>query len=162
MGEPEKAPDRIGRTYALRYWDQAAKEHRYRYIVHAGTRYPSTGQVARVVISAAYDGQAHLGIPLFEIGDCGAGGGPSIALVSASGGGVRIAGPEKDAGGGGLVVHANERSPTLLAANPPARKGEPRFECTFTIDAERILCVSARDLLTGTLVKVNAPVHRLA
>lgn len=158
---PAKAPDRITRSYALRYRDATANEHHYRYIVHAGTRYPSAGQVARVVISAAYDGQAHLGIPLYEIGNGHDPEGPAIELVSDSGGGVRVAGPVQDAGETGRVVHANERTPTLLAANPPARKGEPRFECTFTIDAERTLCLSARDLVTGALVKVNAPVHRL-
>jgi molecular chaperone DnaK len=158
---PAPAQDRLTRTYALRYWDSAAQEHRYRFIVHSGTRYPSAGQVARVVISAAYDGQTLLGIPLCEIGGTAGGSAPQIELVSDTGGGVRLAGPVQDAEGPGQVVHANERSPTLLPANPPARKGEPRFECTFTIDADRNLCLSARDLVTGMPVKVNAPVHRL-
>jgi hypothetical protein len=74
---------------------------------------------------------------------------------------VRLAGPAQDSDGKGQAVHANERSPTLLVATPPVRKGEPRFECTFTIDPDRNLCLSARDLVTGTLVKLNAPVHRL-
>ena len=86
---------------------------------------------------------------------------PQIELVSDTGGGVRLAGPAQDADTAGQIVLANERSPTLIVATPPARKGEPRFECTFTIDPERNLCLSARDLVTGTLVKLNAPVHRL-
>jgi len=158
---PSRAADRIACSYALRYWNPAAQEHHYRFLVHGGTRYPSAGQVARVVISAAYDGQTHLGIPLYQIGETAGGTAPRIELVSDTGGGVRLAGPVQDADGWGQVVHANERSPTLLVATPPARKGEPRFECTFTIDPERNLCLSARDLLTGTLVKLNAPVHRL-
>jgi molecular chaperone DnaK (HSP70) len=158
---PGPAQDRITRSYALRYWDSSAQEHHYRFLVHSGTRYPSAGQVARVVISAAYDGQALLGIPLYEIGGTDGGSAPQIELVSATGGGVRLAGPVQDADSAGQVVHANERSPTLLPATPPARRGEPRFECTFTIDPERNLCLSARDLVTGMLVKVNAPVHRL-
>ncbi len=158
---PARAADRITRSYALRYWDPAVKEHHYRFLVHSGTRYPSAGQVARIVISAAYDGQTLLGIPLYEIGGTSGGAGTQIELVSDTGGGVRLAGPPQDAGSPGQVVHANERSPTLLVATPPARKGEPRFECTFTIDPERNLCLSARDLVTGTLVKVNVPVHRM-
>jgi hypothetical protein len=158
---PARVNDRITRSYALRYWDPATQEHHYRFIVHGGTRYPSAGQVARIVISAAYDGQTLLGIPLYEIGGTSEGVIPQIELVSTPGGGVRLAGPAQDAGTPGQVVHANERSPTLLPATPPARKGEPRFECTFTVDADRNLCISARDLVTGTLVKVNAPVHRL-
>jgi molecular chaperone DnaK (HSP70) len=158
---PAPAQDRITCSYALRYWDPAAQEHHYRFLVHSGTRYPSAGQVARIVISAAYDGQSLLGIPLYEIGGDAGGTLPRIELVSDTGGGIRIAGPAQDADGKGQVVHANERSPTLLVATPPARRGEPRFECTFTLDTERNLCLSARDLVTGTLVKVNAPVHRL-
>lgn len=158
---PAPAQDRITCSYALRYWDPAVQEHHYRFLVHSGTRYPSAGQVARIVISAAYDGQTLLGIPLYEIGGTAGRGVPQIELVSDTGGGVRFAGPAQDAESPGQVMHANERSPTLLVATPPARKGEPRFECTFTIDPDRNLCLSARDLVTGTLVKVNAPVHRL-
>ena len=158
---PAPAQDRISCSYALRYWDPALQEHHYRFLVHSGTRYPSAGQVARIIISAAYDGQTLLGIPLYEIGGSAGGGMPQIELVSDTGGGVRLAGPAQDAGSPGQVVHANERSPTLLVATPPARKGEPRFECTFTIDPERNLCISARDLVTGTLQKVNTPVHRM-
>lgn len=158
---PAPAQDRITRSYALRYWDPAVQEHHYRILVHSGTRYPSAGQVARVVISAAYDGQDLLGIPLYEIGSSAGDASCLLELVSETGGGVRLAGPSQDKEGNGRVVHANERSPTLLVASPPARRGEPRFECTFVIDPERNLCLSARDLVTGALVKVNAPVHRL-
>jgi molecular chaperone DnaK (HSP70) len=158
---PAPAQDRITCSYALRYWDAAAQEHHFRFLVHSGTRYPSAGQVARIVISAAYDGQSLLGIPLYEIGGTAGGAMPQIELVSDTGGGVRLAGPAQDADTAGQIVLANERSPTLIVATPPARKGEPRFECTFTIDPERNLCLSARDLVTGTLVKLNAPVHRL-
>jgi molecular chaperone DnaK len=158
---PARAQDQITCSYALRYWDPAAQLHHYRFLVHSGTRYPSAGQVARIVISAAYDGQTLLGIPLYEIGGTAGGAVPQIELVSDTGGGMRFAGPVQDADRPGQVVHANGRSPTLLVADPPARKGEPRFECTFSLDAERNLCLSARDLVTGMLVKVNAPVHRL-
>jgi molecular chaperone DnaK (HSP70) len=158
---PAPVQDRITRSYALRYWDPTAQEHHYRFLVRSGTRYPSAGQVARIVISAAYDGQTLLGIPIYEISNTAGGAAPQIELVLDTGGGVRLTGPAQEGDITGQVVHANERSPTLLPATPPARRGERRFECTFTIDPERHLCLSARDLVTGTLVKVNAPVHRL-
>jgi len=158
---PPEAQDRIRHSYALRYWDPTAREHHFRFLVQSGTRYPSPGQVARVIISAAYDGQILLGIPLYEIGGDIGGGSARLELVSDAGGGMRLAGPVQDADTSKEAWHANERSPTLLVAAPPARKGEPRFECTFTIDLERNLCLSARDLVTGTLVKLNAPVYRL-
>ncbi|NMB78327.1 MAG: hypothetical protein GYA23_04460 [Methanomicrobiales archaeon] len=151
--------DRITRSYALRYWNESSREHQYRYLVHGGTPYPSAGQVARVVISAAYDGQTHLGIPLYEVGS--EENGVDIEFVTDHGGGVRLAGPGKDADSKKQAVFVNERSPTLLVATPPARKDEPRFECTFTIDEGRNLCLSARDLITGKLVKLNVPVYRM-
>ena len=79
-----------------------------------------------------------LGIPLYEIGATAGESVPQIELVSDTGGGVRLAGPAQDADTPGQVVHINERSPTLLVATPPARRGEPRFECTFTIDPNGI------------------------
>jgi len=157
---PVRAPDRITNAYALRYWDPVAQEHHYRFLVHSGARFPSEGQVARIIISAAYDGQTHLGIPLCEIAGSG-GKGCGIELVSDAAGGVRLTGPAQDTDAKGQAVPVNERDLALLAAEPPVRKGEPRFECTFTIDRERNLCLSARDIVTGTLVKLNAPVYRL-
>jgi molecular chaperone DnaK (HSP70) len=155
-----RVPDRITRTYALRYWDPVLREHHYRFLVHCGTRFPSQGQVARITISAAYDGQTHLGLPLWEIaGDNGKEGG--IELVSDMAGGIHLAGPVRDANAKNQAMPVNQRELTLLTADPPAKKGEPRFECTFTIDSERCLCLSARDLLTGKLVKLNTQVCRM-
>ena len=154
-------PDRIKNDYALRYWDPKSREHRYRFLVRSGARYPSAGQVARITISAAYDGQTRLGIPLYEISTASDAEGPTLELVSDPAGGCRLAGPPENAGAGHRPHLANERTPTLLAADPPALKGEPRFELTFVLDRERQLCVTARDLVTGRLVKKDAPVHRL-
>ena len=154
-------PDRVRNDYALRYWDATAREHRYRFLVRGGARFPSPGQVARITISAAYDGQDRLGIPLYELSASPEAHAPALELVSDPAGGIRLAGPTEDAGTGSRPVLVNGRTPTLLTADPPAQKGEPRFELTFTIDLEKQLCVTARDLLTGTLVKKDAPVHRM-
>jgi hypothetical protein len=147
--------------YAVRYWDAAAREHRYRFLVRAGTRYPSAGQVGRFVISAAYDGQTHLGIPLYSLGTGMGGTTAAIELVSDAAGGIRISGPAPGSVPEGRPVWVNERTPTLLIASPPATRGEPRFELTFTIDGERQLCLTARDVQTGELVKRNTSVYRL-
>ena len=96
---PVRASNRIRNDYTLRYWDPESREHRYRFLVRSGTRYPSAGQVARIVISAAYDGQAYLGIPLYESGVSPDGPSAGIELVSDAGGGMRIAGPAPEPGG---------------------------------------------------------------
>jgi molecular chaperone DnaK (HSP70) len=155
-------PDRIRKDYALRYWDPTSNEHRYRFLVRNGARYPSAGQVARIIISASYDSQSRMGIPIYEICD---GGGDAnlcnIELISDSGGGMRIAGPAPDAETGRKLVWVNEHTPAVLVASPPAQKGEPRFELTFTIDMRRNLCVTARDIITGMLIKNGEPLFRM-
>ena len=55
----------------------------------------------------------------------------------------------------------NENQLTFLTAEPPARPGEDRFEVEFTIDANKRLLVSARDLLTGQLTHQDYPVVKL-
>jgi molecular chaperone DnaK (HSP70) len=159
---PSRIPDRIRNDYTLRYWDPESREHRYRFLVRSGTRYPSAGQVARIIISAAYDGQAYLGIPLCESGGSPDDPSAGIELVADIGGRMRLAGPPPAPGGSSPEpVPVNGEDLTLLEAVPPAKRGEPRFECTFTLDADRNLCVTARDLMTGTMVKTDAPVYRL-
>ena len=153
--------DRIQNDYALRYWDPESREHRYRFVVRSGVRYPSAGQVARITISASYDGQTRLGIPLYEIRTSPEAQVLALELVLDPAGGCRLAGPPEDAGAESRPVLVNERTPTLLIADPPAIKGEPRFELTFVLDREKQLRVTARDLVTGTFVKKDVPVHRL-
>jgi molecular chaperone DnaK (HSP70) len=158
---PGVVENRIMNDYAVRYWDAATHEHRYRFLVRAGTRYPSAGQVGRFVISAAYDGQTHLGIPLYSLGTGTGCTAAAIELVSDVAGGMRISGPAPGSVTEGRPVWVNERIPTLLIASPPATRGEPRFELTFTIDGERRLCLTARDVQTGEVVKRDASVYQL-
>ncbi|HEX3002466.1 MAG TPA: hypothetical protein VHN82_08920, partial [Methanoregula sp.] len=158
---PTSEPEHIRNNYALRYWDPASQEHRYRFLVHSGARFPSAGQVARITISAAYDGQARLGLPLYEIGGDGDGTVSSLELVRDHAGGVRLAVPEKDVDEGKKPRLVNGTMPTLLNTDPPGVKGEPRFELTFTIDREKQLCLTARDIITGKLVRRDSPVYRL-
>jgi len=156
------SPNRIRNNYALRYWDPAAHEHRFRFLVRTGARYPSPGQVARIIISASYDSQTRMGIPIFEISrDDGDSTHCNLELISDSGGGIRIAGSALDGDAAGKSVWVNEGSPMILVASPPARKSEPRFELTFTIDMKRNLCVTVKDIITGLLIKKDTPLVRM-
>lgn len=154
--------DRIRSDYALNYRDPASGDQRYRFLVRSGLRFPSAGEVARILISASFDGQVYLGIPLCRIQrETGNALGTGIELIGNPGGGLRLAGPALDCRSGGKPVHVNKTEPTYLVASPPARKGEARFELTFTVDKQGYLCVTARDLMTGALVKESARVHWL-
>jgi len=55
----------------------------------------------------------------------------------------------------------NESCPTFIHAEPPARKGDPRFPVAFTLDANKRLCVSVRDQSTGATLFDAHPVVRL-
>ena len=152
----------VKNDYALRYWDPVTLRHEYRLLVRSGTPYPSAGQVARLVLSAAYDGQTHLGIPLYEIrNDDGEMPCHTLELVAATGGGLRCADVSGAMSDKHPPVWVNERAPTFLIASPPAKKGEPRFEVTFTINGTKQLAVTARDVQTGRLVKDSSPLFRL-
>jgi len=153
--------NRIRNDYAIRHWDPIAREYRYRFIVRNGARYPSAGQVARFIISGAYDGQVYLGIPLCEIRTTRDDPHSYIELVSNDKGELQIAGPAPDAMPSRYPELVNEQEPTLLHASPPAQKGEPRFELTFFLDCQGFLCLTARDLLTGLIIKRDAQVFRL-
>jgi len=152
---------RIRYDYVVRYWAPLAREHRYHFLVRNGTRYPSSGQIARFTISAAYDGLTHLGVPLYRIGDGERVAGHGIEFVGAPDGGMRITGPPPDADVSHQPVRVNSLQPVYLVAPPPARKSEPRFELTFTIDRFRYFCMSAKDVTTGTIVKKDERIFGL-
>jgi hypothetical protein len=55
----------------------------------------------------------------------------------------------------------NEGQPTFLVADPPAQRGEPRFEVEFSVDSNKRLLLTARDLQTGRLLYQAYPVVKL-
>lgn len=55
----------------------------------------------------------------------------------------------------------NEHSPTFLTATPPASRGESRFQVEFSIDGNKRLLITARDLITGKFTHKNYPVVKL-
>src|SRR5262249_13456580 len=61
--------DQIQHDYAFRYVDPKKGDYEYRPIVARGTAYPTTEPLARMTIKASHDGQTHLGIAIFELGE---------------------------------------------------------------------------------------------
>ena len=55
----------------------------------------------------------------------------------------------------------NEESPTFLTADPPATEGEPRFEVSFSIDANKRLLMTSRDVRSGSYTHRDFPVIKL-
>ena len=159
---PSRA-DRILHEYAIRIWNPAAGAFDKKTLVKPGTPVPSGGPVARIRIQATYDGQARMGIPLYELQGPwrGAAGPCSRELLVNPSGTVEVSGRAESPGNGGGSTWINERKIPLIPVDPPAVVGEPRIEVWFSIDASRMLRASARDLRTGKLVMENYPVAQL-
>jgi molecular chaperone DnaK (HSP70) len=154
--------DHIQHDYAFRYVNPAKGDYEYRPIVRRGTSYPTTEPVARITIKASHDGQTHLGIAIFELGEHQQpGGGQPVELVFDPQGAARVRQVTPEEEDRRYYFWINESKPTFLLAEPSAVKGEPRFEVEFGIDANKRLLLTARDLKTKRLTYRNHPVVQL-
>lgn len=151
--------DHIQHDYAIRYLNQGRYD--YRTIVQHGTPYPTTQPVVRLAIKAAQENQTHLGLAIFEIGHSQQHSSGAVELVFDPSGAARVMPVSPDELERRTRFWMNENQLTFLTAEPPARPGEDRFEVEFTIDANKRLLVTARDLLTGQLTHQNYPVVKL-
>jgi hypothetical protein len=155
--------DHIQHDYGIRFINRDRNEHDYRVLVPRGTAYPSQQPVARLTIKATYDGQSQLGLAIFEMGERRSRpAGPRMELVFDPGGAARIATVGADEEERRTLFWMNEHQPTFLHANPPAKRGEARFQVEFNIDENKRLLISVRDLVTGQLTHRDYPVVKLS
>ncbi|MBV9123468.1 MAG: Hsp70 family protein [Planctomycetes bacterium] len=154
--------DHIQHDYAVRYLNPQQGAYEYRPIVPRGTSYPTKEPVARMTVKASHDGQTQLGIAIFELAEQQAAAGePPMELVFDLSGAARVSQVSPDEEERRRHFWINEHQPTFLEADPPARKGEPRFEVAFGIDANKRLLITARDLRTRRLTHRDHPVVQL-
>jgi hypothetical protein len=155
--------DYIQHDYAIRYVNPQSGLYEYRPIVHRGTRYPSGEPVAQLTIKSSYDGQDQLGIPIFEIsGNAGVSGEQRVEMFFDEAGIPRIEAITETEFSRRHFFWINENNPTFLRAEPPGRKGEPRFRLEFFIDDNRRLLITARDLIdSNNVVFSEYPVAKL-
>ncbi|GAP14550.1 molecular chaperone [Longilinea arvoryzae] len=153
--------DHIQHDYAIRYVNPEKGSYDYRVLVHRGTSYPTPDPVARLNIKASYDGQRQLGIAIYEMGQQRASETPSVELVFDPGGAARLVQLSANEQQERSLFWMNENSPTFLAAEPPGKAGEPRFEVEFYVDANKRLTLVARDLQNNRLILDKTPVVKL-
>jgi molecular chaperone DnaK (HSP70) len=155
--------DHIQHDYAFRYVDPRKGDYEYRPIVSRGTPYPTKEPVARITVKASHDGQTNLGIAIFELGERSqTTAGRPVELVFDPWGAARLRSVTPEEEERQYYFWINENNPTFLHADPPAMRGEPRFEVEFGIDGNKRLLISARDLKTKEVVYRNHPVVRLS
>ncbi|MBN2548051.1 MAG: Hsp70 family protein [Anaerolineales bacterium] len=154
--------DHIQHDYAIRFVNRARGDYDYRVIVPRGTPYPTHDPLALLTVKATYDGQTQLGIAIYEMGErhpqASAGG---VELVFDPSGAARVMPVAPDEEERRRLFWMNETNPTFLKADPPARQGEERFEVEFSIDGNKRLLITARDLPSGKITLLNAPVVKL-
>lgn len=150
--------DEVTCEYAIRIWNPEKAAFELRTIIRKGCPVPSNGTVARFRIQATYDGQTRLGVPLYEIPSPGTGAGGDVRkreLRFESSGMIHMEDDASPSGKEGGQRWMNEGEIPLIPADPPAMRGEPRFELCFSVNGSRELLVSARDLRTGRQVLDN-------
>jgi molecular chaperone DnaK (HSP70) len=154
--------DHIQHDYAFRYVEPQTGAYEYRTIVSRGTAYPTREPVARMMVKASHDGQTQLGIAIFELGErWQPQSGRAVELVFDPQGAARVRELSPEDEERRYYFWVNEHRPTFLHADPPAARGEPRFEVEFGIDANKRLLITARDLKSKRLVLRNHPVVQL-
>jgi molecular chaperone DnaK (HSP70) len=154
--------DHIQHDYAVRFVDPRKGDYEYRPIVRQGTAYPTTEPVARLSVKASHDGQTQLGIAVFEMSGQGKRETEqTVELVFDPLGAARVRRVTAEEEERRQYFWINEQNPTFLTADPPAVKGEPRFEVEFGIDGNKRLLITARDLKTKRLAYRDYPVVKL-
>ena len=153
--------DYIQHDYAIRYINSTNHVYEYRTLVERGTPYPSDKPIARLTIKASYSQQTHLGVAIFELGNSSTVQKQTTELVFDPSGAARLIEITPDETEQRSLFWMNENTPTFLVANPPAEHGEPCFEVSFSIDVNKRLLISARDLRTGNIVLNQHPVIKL-
>lgn len=154
--------DHIQHDYAIRSLNPKKGDYDYRIIVQRGTPYPTQEPVARKTVKATYDAQTRLGIAIYEIGERRQrNSGQSVELVFDPSGAARVMHVVPDEEDRRTCFWMNEGNLTFLMAEPPIRRGEPRFEVEFSIDGNKRLLITARDLKTGRVTHRGYPVVKL-
>jgi molecular chaperone DnaK len=154
--------DHIQHDYAIRFVDPKKGDYDYRPIVPRGTPYPTREPVARLTVKASHDGQAQLGLAVFELGERRKiGTAPAMELVFDPAGAARITRVSADDEERRYYFWVNEANPTFLNADPPGKQGEPRFEVEFGIDGNKRLVITVHDLKTRQVTLRDHPVVKL-
>ena len=154
--------DHIQHDYAIRYLNPRTGMYEYHPIVQHGTPYPTPEIISRLTVKATYDGQSQLGIAVFEVGEQKQhSNGQSFEIIFDPTGAARVMPITPAEEERRSFFWMNESNPTFLKADPPAQKGTPRFEVSFSIDGNKRLLVTARDLISNGLSLKDYPVVKL-
>ncbi len=155
--------DVLYHTYALQYVDASSRDRRqWRYQYHpfipAGTTYPfNRARPVTRYLRAPRDGSRWIEIVIAEVEEGTRAG--SRQVFDRTGKLVRV---DQNVPREQRVTLLNVPGGEIVVPlEPPGRKGEDRLEVEFTVDANRTLRISIRDLRTGRKLLTNKAVAEL-
>ncbi|MCS6782303.1 MAG: Hsp70 family protein [Gloeomargarita sp. SKYBB_i_bin120] len=142
--------DFLYHSYGLRYWDKRRQGHHWHELIPAGHPYPSPEPI-ELVLGASRPDQTAVELVLGELRHPT---GQGAVYVEQ----------------GRLVLRSIHQDPDVqilnaalhLPLDPPGQPGEDRLHLAFRVNADRQLCLTARDLHTGRLLCHEQPVLTLA
>ncbi len=106
--------DHIQHNYAIRYLNRQQADYSYRILVKQGTHYPTDDTLARLTVKASYEGQAQLGLAIFEMGEQRQrNGSAAMELVFNPSGAARLTSVTSDDEDHRAQFWMNEGSPTF-------------------------------------------------
>ena len=153
--------DYIQHDYAIRHKNLSTNQYEYRTLVRKGSPYPSSGPIAQLKVKAVNNSQEEFIMQIFEIGDKSSGHASGFELFFDETGNARLSAVSAADLEQRQMFWINEKNRTLLTANPPAMQGVERFEVTFSIDSNRRLLISSKDIKTGFQIYQDFPVVKL-
>ncbi len=153
--------DHIQHDYAIKHLNPRSKTYEYRVLVKRGTQYPTGNAVDEFYITASADNQSEFGINIYELSETACRS-EDFELQFDENGTPRLVPVNPNDMDSRRLFWMNERQPTFLTAESPARAGQTVFRLSFGIDQNKRLLVTAKDVRTGTIVRKDYPVVRLS
>ena len=147
--------DFIYHDYALRVKPDEEGAVEYELLIPGGTRYPTVAGFATRYYAAGHDGQGSINLFICEVGRVA---GQPVKWEDRPNE-TRYFTPRTE-GERSFCICLNEAEPAL-PLNPPGRGTSPRLRVTYSVDANRWLCVTVHDLQRKTDLRVEHPVVRL-
>jgi molecular chaperone DnaK (HSP70) len=147
--------DFVYHDYALAVQNERSRSVDYELLVPRRTRYPTTSDFT-IRHYADYPGMENVRFSICEVGRLGQ---TPVAWEVRPSNGNQYWTP-KDDREKGLVVELNPTDPAL-PLRPTGQGTSPRLRVTYSVNPDRWLCTTVKDLVRNELLRVNEPVVRL-
>ncbi|MEI6427344.1 MAG: Hsp70 family protein [Pseudanabaena sp. ELA607] len=142
--------DFLYHSYGIRFWDKRYKRHNWHPIIQQGQTYPLQ-QPVELTLGASMPDQPSIELIIGELGET------SVEVYFDQGKILTRSLDQLQQS----VRPLNENARSIAQLNPAGRQGIDRIKVTFTVDGERTLRISVKDLLTSEMLLADQAVVQL-